>query len=117
MVAGAGAAGAAGERAEGVILVVHRDRAAGGEVFADVAVAIIGGEVVGVAAADPAGGEQAADAARALHGAAEIKPPGEGVSQGGSGVLGGAVPAIIVVAGLDGAVIAARDEAGEMVVG
>lgn len=70
MKAGGGAAGQAGEGAEGVVLVVGGDGAGGGEVFGDVAVAIVGGEVVRLAGiAYPTVGEEASHAARALHGA------------------------------------------------
>ena len=108
--ASAAAAGAAGKGAEGIVFVVHRGSAIRSEVFADVTISIISGEVVGVTAADPAGGEKSAYSTCVLHAAANVKAPSEGVLQGGVIVLRNAVPAIVGIAGIDGAACGAVDQ-------
>ena len=114
--AGAGAAGAAGKGAEGIVFVVHRGSAIRSEVFADVTISIISGEVVGVAAADPASGEQSTYATCALHAAADVKAPREGILQCGLIVLRNAVPSIVGIAGIDGAACGAADQPREVIV-
>ena len=73
------------------------DSAGGIEVFADVAVAVVGRVIDADGALVEAGGEQAADAARALGGAAEVGAPKEGGAQGqgGAGIFRDEIPAVV----------------------
>ena len=77
--AGAGVSCKAGQGAEGVVFVVGKCGSCGGEVFADVAIAIVGGEVIGVAAADPTGGKKSANSPRSLHAATKVESPEKGI--------------------------------------
>ena len=78
--------------AEGVVFVVGYDGSAGIEIFGNVSVAVIR-RVIGAGAAGD--GEQAADSARALHGAAQVHAPGVGFGQCGSAVFRDGVPAVV----------------------
>ena len=91
---------------EGAIFVMRGDAAGGVEVFADVAVAVVGRVIdTRIGRGVDLRGEQPADAARALCGAAEVRAPGVAALEGDQwrgaggvnvpGVFGEEIPAVV----------------------